>query len=45
MGHDSKKRIKSLANPDEPDDIRSLRYHISAQLQLGNAAMIKTAYG
>ena len=39
------KLIKIMTNPDEPDDIRSLRYHMSAQLQLGNAAMIKSSYG
>ena len=41
----AKQWIKILTNPDEPDDIRSLRYHMSAQLQLGNAAMIKSSYG
>ena len=45
MGTLAKKWIKIMTNPDEPDDIRSLRYRMSAQLQLGNAAMIKSSYG
>ena len=35
----------ALTDNDNPDDLTSLRYLISAQLQLGNAAMIMSAYG
>ena len=44
-GNTARKWIKTLTNTNDPLDIQTLRYHIAAQLQLGNAAMIKTAYG